>query len=277
MKKQIKFRASSVGKLMTGQVGLTDKQKEQLDSLIKRREESKTGQQKPLSGNMIKTIEELESKKDHCELGQTAKTMIDEMFLRIEFGYKEIVSTKEMKKGHLCEAESRDLVQKVLGGGFRKRNTTNFHSELFTGTPDIILNIEQEGQTDKIVEDIKNSWNLRTFFNADGSDKSYYWQGQTYMHLTGADFFRLIYTLNPLPEELFADEERKLYYQYGQDSENLDYLEALEQLQHNNSLILDLEPEQRVKVFTFERDEKAIEDMKKQAEAGIEYYNTLKL
>jgi len=235
MKKQIKFRASSVGKLMT-------------------------------KGR----------KKDEV-LGQTCKTMIDEMFLRIEFGYKEIVSTKEMKKGHLCEAESRDLVQKVLGGPFRKRNTTNLHSELFTGTPDIILDIEQEGQTDKIVEDIKNSWNLRTFFNADGSDKSYYWQGQTYMHLTGADFFRLIYTLNPLPEELFADEESKLYYQYGQDTENMDYIEALEQLQHNNSLILDLKPEQRVKVFTFERDEKAIEDMKKQAKAGIEYYNNLKL
>lgn len=269
MTKQIKFRASSVGKLMTGQVGLTDKQQEQLDSLIQRREDAKTGKQKELTPNMVKTIEELEIKKDQCELGQTAKTMIDEMFLRIEFGYKEIVSTKEMKKGHLCEADSRDLVQKVLGGPFRKRNTENLENDLFTGTPDIII--------DDAVEDIKNSWSLRTFFQADGSNKDYFWQGQTYMMLTGAKTFRLIYTLNPLPEELFADEERRLYYQYGQDSENLDYIEALEQLQHNNALILDLKPEQRVKVFTFERDEEAIDDMKKQAEAGIEYYSTLKL
>jgi len=235
MGKSVKFRASSVGDLMT------------------------------------------KSRKKTEVLGQTAKSMIKEMFLRNEFGYKEIVQTKQMIKGHVCEAESRDLVQKVLGGPFRKRNTTNFHSELFTGTPDIILDIEQQGQTDKIVEDIKNSWNLRTFFNADGSDKSYYWQGQTYMHLTGADFFRLIYTLNPIPEDLMAGEERKLYYQYGQDEQNIDYQEALEQLLHNNNLINDLDDHQRVKVFTFERDDESIKEMHEMAKAGIEYYNTLEL
>ena len=209
-------------------------------------------------------------KKDEL-LGETAKTMIEELFLRNEFGYDEIIQTKEMKKGHLCEAESRDLVQKVLGGSYRKRNTTNFHNEYFTGTPDIIL----EG--DQVIEDIKNSWSLKTFFKADGSNKDYYWQGQTYMELTGAKVFRLIYTLNPIPEDLMIDEERKLYYQFGQDELNDDYQRAVTQLYHNNDLINGLKPEQRVKVFTFERDDEAIKLMYDQAKAGIEYYNTLEL
>ena len=209
-------------------------------------------------------------KKDDL-LGQTAKTMIEELFLRNEFGYNEIIQTKEMKKGHLCEAKSRDLVEQVLGGPYRKRNTKNFHNEYFTGTPDIIL--ESEG----IIEDIKNSWNLKTFFKADGGNKDYYWQGQTYMELTGAKFFRLIYTLNPIPEELMLDEERKLYYQFGQDESNEDYQEAVEQMFHNNDLIHGLKPEQRVKVFSFDRDDKAIKSMYEQAEAAIEYYSTLKL
>ncbi len=34
-------------------------------------------------------------KKDDL-LGQTAKTMIEELFLRNEFGYNEIIQTKEM-------------------------------------------------------------------------------------------------------------------------------------------------------------------------------------
>ena len=97
------------------------------------------------------------------------------------------------------------------------------------------------------------------------------------MELTGAKFFRLIYTLNPIPEELMLDEERKLYYQFGQDESNEDYQEAVEQMFHNNDLIHGLKPEQRVKVFGFERDDKAIKSMYEQAQAAIEYYKTLKL
>ena len=97
------------------------------------------------------------------------------------------------------------------------------------------------------------------------------------MELTGAKFFRLIYTLNPIPEELMVDEERKLYYQFGQDEANEDYQTAVQQLFHNNDLIHSLKPQQRVKVFTYERDDEAIKSMYHQAAAAIEYYNTLKL
>lgn len=209
-------------------------------------------------------------KKDEV-LGQTAKTYIEEIFLYNEFGYREQVQTKEMKKGHLCEIPSMDLVQQVLGGEFRTKNEKHYSNEYLTGTPDIVL----EGS--EIVEDIKNSWNLRTFFQADGTNKDYFWQGQTYMELTGAKFFRLIYTLNPIPEELMVEEERKLYYQYGQDDSNEDYKAALKQMLHNNDLIYALEPHQRVKVFSFERCEDSIKSLYTQAEAAREYYKTLEL
>jgi hypothetical protein len=209
-------------------------------------------------------------KKDEA-LGQTSKTMIEELFLFNEFGYREEVQTKQMKKGHICEVPSMDLIQQVLGGPFRTKNLKHYSNEYLTGTPDIVL--EDSG----IVEDVKNSWNLRTFFQADGTNKDYYWQGQTYMELTGTQFFRLIYVLNPIPEELMVDEERKLYYQFGQDDQNEDYKAALKQLLHNNDLIYALEPQQRVKIFTFERNDDDIKKLYEQANAAREYYKTLEL
>jgi hypothetical protein len=72
-----------------------------------------------------------------------------------------------------------------------------------------------------------------------------------------------------------VEEERKLYYQFGQDDQNEDYKAALKQLLHNNDLIYALEPQQRVKIFTFERNDEDIKKLYEQANAAREYYKTL--
>ena len=128
------------------------------------------------------------SKKDKEEgnLSETTKTLAHDIFLRNEFGYKENVYTDEMLKGLYCEQDSMELVQSVLGGEFRKRSGNQLKNKFIQGTPDIVLDSED------VVEDIKTSWDLRTFFNAELS-KPYLAQGQGYMWLTGKKKYRLIY------------------------------------------------------------------------------------
>ena len=204
-------------------------------------------------------------------LSETAKALIKDMFLEYEYGYREIIKTNPMDKGHLCEAMSRNLIQQVLGGEFRKENKTRSHNDLFSGMCDHKL------QKVKIIEDVKNSWTLKTFMNADGKNAKYYAQGMTYLDLHGYDKFRLIYTLNPMPEQIFEKEKSKLLYMYDFDESNQDYIDHLNQVIHNNELIANLNLNDRVKVFEFDRDDNFINDMHNRALEGIEYYKTLKL
>lgn len=216
----------------------------------------------------IMTDPKLKTDKEAGNLSETAKTYIEELFLLKNYGYREIVQTDEMKKGNLCEVDSMILVQKVLKGDLRTRHKKNIENEFITGTPDIVLS--------DCVEDIKTSWNLRTFFNAEPS-KDYIAQGQGYMELTGCKKFRLIYCLVPTPEIIMENLERKLYYQYENHDQNSDYLEALEQLHKNNDLILDIPIEKRAKVFEYNYDGEYIKDAYRRIERAREYYSTLTL
>ena len=91
--------------------------------------------------------------------------------------------------------------------------------------------------------------------NADGKNAKYYAQGMTYLDLHGYDKFRLIYTLNPMPEQIFEKEKSRLLYMYDYDETNQDYIDHLNQVIHNNELIANLNLNDRVKVFEFDRDD----------------------
>lgn len=203
-------------------------------------------------------------------LSETAKTFVRNIWLQNEFGYKENIQTDDMLKGLLCEQDSMQLVQDVLGGEFRSRYNVRLHKDLFCGTPDIVLAKEDA------VEDIKTSANLRTFMDAELTDK-YHCQGQVYMHLTGKKHFRLIYCLVKTPDELITKEKTKWFYKFNQEADNKDYIEIAMQIDHNNNLIDKLAKEKRVKVFEFAYDEAFIEKLTQQAKKAINYYKTLSL
>jgi hypothetical protein len=173
-----------------------------------------------------------------------------------------------MDKGNECEQDSMDLVSQVVEGGFRSRYNTKLQNEYVIGTPDIVL-------TD-CVEDIKTSWNLKTFFNAELS-KMYFAQAQCYMWLTGKEKYRLIYSLVPTPQSMVLNECEKLVYKYGKNYDNEDYIKECQQIQRNNDLIKELPTEKRVKVFAFDYDPAYIELLQIKIERAREYYNTLKL
>lgn len=216
----------------------------------------------------LMTEPKLKADKDAGNLSETAKTFVTDMWLFEEFGFAESIKNQYMDKGNECEQDSMDLVTQVVPGGFRSRYNTKLQNDYVKGTPDIVLN--------DCVEDIKTSWNLKTFYNAELS-KMYYTQAQCYMWLTGKQKYRLIYSLVPTPEHLILSECEKLVLKYNRNKENEDYIKECNQIKKNNDLIKDIEIKKRVKIFEFEYNPKYIETLKIKIEKAREYYNTLKL
>lgn len=214
----------------------------------------------------------LKADKEAGLLGETAKTLITEIWLNNEYGYKEDVVTDEMMKGLICEQDSMALVQDVLGGEFRLKNTTYFKNEFIHGTPDIILSKED------YCEDIKTSYNLRTFVDAEYKQgNSYWWQGQAYMWLTGKTKYRLMYCLVETPSDIIVEQKKRFYYKFNCDETNQNYIDISMQIDHNNNIISKIPKEKRVKIFEFPFDKEAIEKVKTQHAKALNYYNTLKL
>ena len=205
-------------------------------------------------------------------LGLTAKKVVRKQWLKDVYGYQEVLTTAPILKGLRMEGESCDLIKQVLGGEFRKKydDTTALTNDFISGHPDIVL------QKESVVEDIKNPYTLATYLEADVS-KAYEYQGLGYLDLTGKDTFRLIYTLNPCSEEDIHNQLIRHGYALGNDtSEDFQMIET--QLRHNNDLITNiLKPEERVKVFTIERDDDKIQAIHDRVEEAREYYHTLKL
>jgi hypothetical protein len=216
----------------------------------------------------LMTEPKLKADKEAGNLSETAKTFVEDKWLFDEFGFAELLKNDYMDKGNECEQDSMDLVSQVVPGGFRSRYNTKLQNDYVIGTPDIVLQ--------DCVEDIKTSWNLKTFFNAELS-KMYYAQAQCYMWLTGKEKYRLIYALVPTPQHMVLNECEKLSWKYGKNYDNEDYIAQTQQIQKNNDLIKDLPIEKRVKVFAFDYDPAFIETLKIKIEKAREYYNTLKL
>jgi hypothetical protein len=203
--------------------------------------------------------------QEEGQLSETSKTLVRDLWLANELQFREPVATKQMIKGLTQEQDSMKLASSVLGG-FRMRYAEQLQNEFLTGTPDIVL--------EDCVEDIKTSWNIRTFMNAELS-KAYERQLQGYMMLTGMKQARLIYCLIPTSEDQVREDCKSFWFKYGQDSP--DYLEAERQLYHNNNIITRIPEENRVKVFEIERDEAFVDEVKARVENVRKFYESLTL
>lgn len=267
---ELKIRASKAGLLMTDApgVGLTENQAQRLEELLSRK---KNPLGKPLTANMEKDLASLIEKRDApFELSQTAKSYIVSLWLRLEYGYQEPVVTNELLKGNLCEQDSIELVSDLIPASqFRVKNREHYEDEYFTGTPDVILN------KDGVIEDLKSSWTLRTFFESK-PDKLYEGQAQVYMHLTGIPQYRLIYALVDTPDEIIIQEMKRYYFKFGRDEGNPEYericnqLEAMHKVGH-------IPAEDRIKVFNYHYDPAYIEELIFRVKEARKFYGTLTL
>jgi hypothetical protein len=205
--------------------------------------------------------------KEAGNLSQTAKKLVSGMFLEEKYSYKELIFSNEIKKGNLCEQDSMQLVSDVYGG-FRYAFKDNLENEWLTGTPDIVL--------DSSVEDIKTSYNIRTFHESSIS-KAYEYQLRGYMMLTNKEVAKLIYCLVPTPKEIIEEEKKRLYFKFDCQEDNPDYIEACSQIDHNNNIIKYISKELRVKSFVIKRDKKIEEEIKFRVEKLREVYKTIVL
>ena len=273
---KVVFRSSSSGKLMQGGNEITEKQISELAELEKRRDGKLLGKKGNVLGfspTQKEKLKELEDKRDApFELGGTAKSLVKEMWLQLNYQFYEEVYTKEMMKGHLCEQDSIGLVSRVHPEPvFRKKNSLKYNNGFVAGTPDICLTDELDR-----IEDVKTPWSIKTYFAVDSYPEIYKGQGQSYMWLTGARHFKLYYCLVNTPAVLLAQEEKSLFWKFGGNENNPYFLKLSEQL-HRNHTYDHIPEDQRVKVFEFGYDPEYIEKLKDRIGHAREYYSTLTL
>jgi hypothetical protein len=277
-KDHVLFRASSAGALMVGGSGWSEKDEEKLVELRERKEgvyKGKLGFTSTLNQRMLTKMEKQKKAiKDAGGfiLGKTAKTMIEDLFVGLNYQAIEPVVTPQMLKGHAVESDSVKLHDQVFPekGQYRAlyRDGRKFN-EWFIGKPDLLL--------PKIVEDYKSSWNLLTFFRIreEGLNPLYFGQGQVYMDIFKKEVFRLVYCLVSTPAWILEGEEKRLFAKFGyEDTE--DYQEAVAQL-HSVHIVDHIPAEHRVKVFEFERDDEYLRELKYRVKYAREYYDTLSL
>jgi hypothetical protein len=262
--RDIKFRCSSLGKIMTNQQGKSNLEKynEAVESLEKykfeyaemKNKETKTAQKK------LEQIEKYESAvsqlyltKDEVHLSETCKKELIKVFAAHKYNRTREIRTKFFDKGIETEEDSITTVCRVTKQ-FLKKNEVELSNDFITGTPDLfigesIYNAEE-------VRDTKSSWDLITFLEAknDSLNSDYLWQLQGYAWLTGAKRLSVDYCLNNTPFNLIEQEIRKESYNLRDVMPQWAVLQILANHVYDRATFCDYM--QKLMIFEFE-DEKA--------------------
>lgn len=231
-------------------MGLTEQQEKRLKELHDR---LLNPEAKPLTEKMENELAELINKKENPELPQTAKTFCLGWIKQQPefFGRRIQFSSKYTDKGLQVENDALDFAAGELGYGMLIKNTERFENDFLTGEPDNI-------QPDHTL-DIKAPWTFATFptFETE-ADAAYWWQGQGYMALTGKSRHRVIYCLMNTPPNVINREVKNQAYRLGLDEDQeLDLYDSLfDEMNYD-----DLPNDRRLKVFEFEKDTAALEEV----------------
>ena len=184
------------------------------------------------------------------EMGETAKSYIRQCAKEDFYNYTTELNNKYIFKGREQELESISLLNAVRFTDYRKNETT-VENDYLIGTADIVLE-------DKII-DIKTSWSLDTFpaTPEEGYNSAYEWQLRAYMMLYNRGMAELVYCMVTTWDE------------YLNEWENL----QLHRVDH-------IDPEKRITVLWWDRDEdkeiQMIERLKLASEYYDEYFQQLK-
>lgn len=175
-------------------------------------------------------------------LSESTKTHLIDVFISEHYKRREELNNKFLDKGNECEDDGITLLSRV-SKTFYKKNETHLSNEFIKGTPDLFVGESIDKATD--ILDTKLSWSSHTFFRAQKDDlnKLYYWQGQSYMWLTGAKTHTVVYCLVNGTETAITDEKRKLSYRKNMmdfnGNESPEFIEKCKQIEINH--IFDLE------------------------------------
>lgn len=177
-------------------------------------------------------------------LSKTTKSYLQEWVKEQIYGVRKNISSKYLDKGNQVEDDAITYAAAEQGWLFAEKNDQYFEDDYFCGTPDVIL--------DEKIIDIKSSWDCFSFplFYEVIPNKDYYWQLQTYMHLTGKRYAQLAYVLMNTPEELTFEPA------------------------HNYN---DIESQYRIKTFDIQYDAEEIKQLQEKVQLSREYINELLL
>jgi hypothetical protein len=175
-------------------------------------------------------------------MAKTVKTFLHDWIKEGIYGQRKEIESKYISKGLEFEDMAIDKAIEWLDLPFALKNKQRFSDDFFTGEPDLIL-------SDTVI-DIKNSWSCWTFplFENEIPTDDYFFQVQTYMHLTGKKKASVVYVLLNTPE---THNSMEISY----DNVDVKY---------------------RIKRFDFEYQPEVIEELQKRVILAREYINTLK-
>lgn len=252
--KEFKIRCSAIGKIMAGQIGLTEKQANRMKYISEREK---------LTDNMVAELGELITKGLNLELPQTAKTYCQQWLKEQLYQRRYEFSSKYTEKGIIMEDDSIDMIGRKIDRVGISKNDTSYENDFMTGTPDVNL-------FDTII-DVKSSWDCFTFplFDTEMPNADYWWQGQGYMHLTQAERYVLAYTLVDTPLHIIT----KQAYYYASDN-GLDVDDVLPEFIAKMTYP-DIDENLRCKTFEFAYNPESIKRIEQRVLMCREYINTL--
>lgn len=232
----------------------------------------------------IMTEPKLKTDKEAGRLGETAKSYLEDLYKSIKYSREQEYSSKYIEKGIKGEEDAITLLtlQKKM---FFKKNEIRLNNEFLTGEPDIYIGEDINNAEEGF--DTKCSWDLFTFPMFDQVLKTeYYWQNHGYMALTGAKKWSTAYCLiNGTPEAIMS-EKKKVYYSMDcPGDENEEYKRKCIEIEKNMIFDMqlfkkqypgfdldvkdwnyDIPRDERLKIFSVERDEEVIKRIYAQVE-----------
>jgi hypothetical protein len=221
-------------------------------------------------GNLMANQQGKKDTKSIEELGETAKAELLELWINKKYGRYKNVTNQYMEKGTLVEEDSLDLYSLVTKTLYVKNKNT-YENEFFKGTPDIV--------TDDCIIDIKSSWDIFTFYGnlVKPINKTYIYQLNAYMDLTGLKKAKLVYTLVNTPYHLLEDLKKKLRWKLGviDEDSNPEYLKGVAEIE-KNCIFDDIDIGKRYIEFEFDYDAELMEGVKKRVPIWREFINLLK-
>lgn len=206
-------------------------------------------------------------------LSETCKTHLTDVFISNRYGRNKDIISKAIVKGLKVEEDSITLFSRIKKIYFKKNEQT-LENDFIKGTPDIFMG-EEITKATRII-DIKSSYDIYTYFkSANGSlNKTYFYQLQGYMALTGAQSATLAYCLVNTPDRMIQDAKRKLSWQMGlidSDIDN-DYMAAAAEIDWQNTYE-DIPLTERLFEIEIARDEAVIEKIYSRVIQCREYMN----
>lgn len=184
------------------------------------------------------------------KMGAGTKTYVQEWLISELTGKTKRIDSKHLRSGIEREPASLERASRYFGVKLEK-NTIQLEDDFFTG--------EFDAKIDDRVIDVKTSWNAFTFpFFETEPDKGYVRQLQIYMELTGLEKASLVYCLENGTEEMIESLSWKIAKEEGAEEPDITHWETAEkELNYDH-----LPEEMRIKIYSFERNDELISNMK---------------